>query len=169
MTAPRNLGRLLELLFVAGVEVLLYRRFQQGDGTFHYFTHFFSGASLALVLMALVAHRRRRQIRLPLLAVLAGHLFAMAPDILYLESIAHTRWMDVFVAHNTSHFLPGRNISWYVVFVTAVTLYLITAPTSRETAEGGRHRRSPGSVEAGAFDSRPAAYGPHPARPHTSR
>lgn len=55
----------------------------------------------------------------------------MAPDILYLEPIAHTRWMDVFVAHNTSHFLPGRNISWYVVFLAAMTLYLATAPSGR--------------------------------------
>lgn len=131
MTGRRNLVRLVELGFVVVVEILLYRRFQQGDGTFHYFTHFFAGASLALVLMTLAAHRWRRPVRLPLLAVLAGHLFAMAPDILYLESIAHTRWMDVFVAHNTSHFLPGRNIGWYVVFLAAMTLYLVTAPSGR--------------------------------------
>ncbi len=146
MTGSRNLIRLVELLFVVVVEILLYRRYQQGDGTFHYFTHFFAGASFALVLMTLAARRWRRPVWLPLLAVLAGHLFAMAPDILYLDSIAHTRWMDVFVAHNTSHFLPGRNISWYVVFLAAMTLYLVTAPSGQRQdprSGPGRVRRRP--------------------------
>jgi len=131
MTGSRHLKGLAELVFVVVVEILLYRRYQQGDGTFHYFTHLFAGASFALVLMTLAARRWGRPVRLPLLAVLAGHLFAMAPDILYIESVAHARWMDVFVAHNTSHFLPGRNISWYVVFLAAMTLYLVTAPSGR--------------------------------------
>lgn len=131
MTDHRNLVRLFELVFVVGVEILLFRRYQQGDGTFHYFTHLFAGGSFALVLMTLAARRRRRPVRLPLLAVLAGHLFAMAPDLLYIESVAHARWMDLFVAHNTSHFLPGRNISWYVVFLAAMTLYLFAAPRGR--------------------------------------
>ncbi len=141
-----KLGPVIETVLVVAVEIVLYRRFQQGDGTFHYFTHLFAGGSLALVLMAVVAHRWRRPVRFPLLAVLAGHLFAMAPDILYLESIAHTRWMDVFVAHNTSHFLPGRNISWYVLFLAAMTLYLVTAPPAREATGAGR--RPTGCVEA---------------------
>lgn len=145
MTGTRSVVRLVEVLFVVSVEILLYRRFQEGDGTFHYFTHFFAGASLALVLMTFAAHRWRRPVRLPLLAVLAGHLFAMAPDILYLESIAHTRWMDVFVAHNTSHFLPGRNISWYIVFLVAMTLYLVTAPRAPKAAGPGRRGPSTGS------------------------
>ena len=131
MTGRRHLKGLAELSFVVVVEILLYRRYQQGDGTFHYFTHFFAGGSLALVLMTLAARRWRRPVRLPLLAVLAGHLFAMAPDILYVDSVAHARWMDVFVAHNISHLLPGRNISWYVVFLAAMTLYLSTAPSGR--------------------------------------
>jgi len=77
MTGSRNLVRPVELVVVVVVvvvEILLYRRLQQGDGTFHYFTHFFAGASFALVLMTLAARRWRRPVRLPLLAVLAGHL-----------------------------------------------------------------------------------------------
>ena len=125
MTRRRTVLRLGELVFVVAVEILLYRRYQQGDGTFHYFTHLFAGGSFALVLMTVAARYRHRPVGLPLLAVLAGHLFAMAPDLLYIDSVAHARWMDVFVAHNISHFLPGRNLSWYVVFLAAMTLYLV--------------------------------------------
>ncbi len=128
MTGSRPLRRLAELSFVIVVEIALYRRYQQGDGAFHYFTHLFAGASFALAVMTLAARRWGRPVGLPLLAVLAGHLVAMAPDLLYLESVAHARWMDVFIAHNTSHLLPGRNISWYVVFLAAMTVYLVTAP-----------------------------------------
>lgn len=150
MTGRRNLGHLGELLFVVVVEILLYLRYQQGDGTFHYFTHFFAGASFALVLMTLAARRWRRPVRLPLLAVLAGHLFAMAPDLLYIDSVAHARWMDAFVAHNISHFLPGRNISWYVVFLAAMTLYLVSAPRGRHqdplAGPGARTTSTAGSL-----------------------
>ena len=131
MTGRRTLVRLGELIVVVVVEILLYRRYQEGDGTFHYFTHLFAGGSFALVLMTLAARHQRRPVGLPLLAVLAGHLFAMAPDLLYIDSVAHARWMDLFVAHNISHFLPGRNVSWYLVFLAAMTLYLVAAPSGR--------------------------------------
>lgn len=128
MTTSRVTRRLTELAVVVSVEVLLYRRYQSGDGTFHYFTHFFAGATLALVLMTVAARRWRRPVRVPLLAVLAGHLLAMGPDALYIEDMAHQRWMDVFVAHNVSHFIPGRNLTWYLLFLASLTLYLVTAP-----------------------------------------
>lgn len=27
--------------------------------------------------------------------------------------------MDLFLGHSSSHFLPGRNVTWYVVFLAA--------------------------------------------------
>lgn len=52
----------------------------------------------------------------------------MGPDALYVRDVAHQRWMDVFVAHNVSHFIPGRNVTWYLLFLAALSLYLTIAP-----------------------------------------
>jgi hypothetical protein len=46
------------------------------DARFHWFLHFLVGASAALLLMALIAWRRRAAAPFPLLWILAGHLFA---------------------------------------------------------------------------------------------
>jgi len=115
--------RTLEVSVVLVVEALLYLDYRRGDGTFHYYTHLFAGATLALLLMTVAARHWRRPIRRPFLAVLGGHLLAMGPD-------AHQRWMDVFVAHNVSHFIPGRNVTWYLLFLAALSLYLTAAPLS---------------------------------------
>jgi hypothetical protein len=45
-----------------GIEVLLYRSYLEGDGSFHWFTHFFAGASVALGIMTLAALRRGRPV-----------------------------------------------------------------------------------------------------------
>ncbi len=120
--------RTLEVSVVLVVEALLYLDYRRGDGTFHYYTHLFAGATLALLLMTVAARHWRRPIRVPFLAVLGGHLLAMGPDALYVRDMAHQRWMDVFVAHNVSHFIPGRNVTWYLLFLAALSLYLTTAP-----------------------------------------
>lgn len=106
------------------VESLLYWSYLGGDGSFHWFTHFFAGGSLALLVMALVVLRLHRRVPAPLLWVLAGHLVAMGPDLLFVREVAHRRWMDVFVAHNVSHFMPGRNLTWYVIFLGCLAVYL---------------------------------------------
>lgn len=124
----RTTERVTEFVVVVGVEIFLFYLYLSGDGTFHYFTHFFAGATLALVLMTLAARHWRRPVRFPLLMVLIGHLLAMAPDIAFVEDLAHGRWEDVFVAHNISHFVPGRNVTWYLLFLAGLTLYLVAAP-----------------------------------------
>lgn len=148
MSERRVRRRLIEVVFVAVVEALLYLRYRSGDGTFHYFTHLFAGASLALVLMTAVARRRHRPVGLPLLAMLAGHLFAMTPDLLYVDDVAHARWMDIFVAHNISHFIPGRNVTWYLLFLIALALYLAAAPPPQRTGPRRRQVSSPGALPA---------------------
>jgi len=111
-------------LFVLA-EVLLYGSYRHHDARFHWFLHFFVGASAALWLMALVAWRRRAAAPYPLLWILAGHLFAMTPDFLFLVfSIIHQDWMDVFLLHIRAHFIPGRNLSWYLIFLLSFSAYL---------------------------------------------
>ena len=105
-------------------EVGLYASYRGHDARFHWFTHFFVGASLALVVMALVAARTRRPVPLPLVWPLLGHVVAMFPDFLFAAGIAHQRWMDVFLGHISTHFVPGRNLTWYVVFLACLGAYL---------------------------------------------
>ncbi|GAC1530390.1 MAG: hypothetical protein NVS3B12_04890 [Acidimicrobiales bacterium] len=112
-------------LAAIGLELLLYRSYQGHDARFHWFTHFFVGASFALVVMAAVSWRIRRPVRRPLLWLIAGHLYAMAPDIAFSAAgVPHRRWMDVFLGHISSHFIPGHNLTWFAVFLTAAGLYL---------------------------------------------
>jgi hypothetical protein len=93
------------------------------------------GASAALVVMTPVAWYRRRPVRVPLAWVIAGHLVAMFPDFLFTAGIAHRRWMDVFLGHISTHFVVGRNLTWYLVFAATLGAYLVvldtrTRPTS---------------------------------------
>jgi hypothetical protein len=121
---------------VAGLlELGLYHSYAGHDARFHWFTHFFVGASAALVVMTAVAWYRRRPVRVPLAWVIAGHLVAMFPDFLFTAGIAHRRWMDVFLGHISTHFVVGRNLTWYLVFAATLGAYLVvldtrTRPTS---------------------------------------
>lgn len=105
---------------------LLFLSYRGYDARFHWFTHFFVGASVALIIMSTITWRTRRAVRLPLLWLLSAHLFAMFPDVLFSRlNIAHaTNWSDFFLLHIHSHFIPGRNITWYLIFITTLGLYL---------------------------------------------
>ncbi|MFP5377083.1 MAG: hypothetical protein ACLGIO_09945 [Acidimicrobiia bacterium] len=107
------------------VEVGLYASYRGHDARFHWFTHFFVGASAALVVMAAVAARTGRPVPLPLVWPLVGHLVTMAPDLAFVAGVAHRRWMDVFLGHVSTHFVPGRNWTWYGVFLLCLGAYLV--------------------------------------------
>lgn len=113
------------------VEVALYASYQGEDGRFHWFTHFFVGTSFALVAMTLTAKRTGRAVRLPVVWLLVGHLAAMAPDFAFLDGVAHGRWMDIFLAHVSSHYVPGRNWTWYAVFLATLGAYLFVVDSLR--------------------------------------
>lgn len=115
----------------AAVEVVLYLSYLSRDAPFHWFTHFFAGTALALAVMAVVARRTRRPVPRPLVWLLLGHLAAMAPDIAFLGGVAHRRWMDVFVGHVSSHYVPGRNWTWYAAFLAALGVYLLVLDSLR--------------------------------------
>jgi hypothetical protein len=60
-----------------------------------------------------------------MLWLLAGHAIAMFPDILWnFQLLHHQSWMDIFLGHISSHFVPGRNWSWYVIFLICLAIYL---------------------------------------------
>jgi len=113
------------------VELALYASYQGEDGRFHWFTHFFAGTAFVLMAMALVAKVTRRPVRLPFVWLLLGHLVAMAPDFAFVEGMAHGRWMDVFLGHVSSHYILGRNWTWYVVFLVSLGAYLVVVDSLR--------------------------------------
>ena len=105
-------------------EVGLYASYRGHDARFHWFTHFFVGASVALLVMTAVAARTRRPVPLPLVWPFLAHVVAMFPDFLFSAGIAHQRWMDIFLGHISTHFVPGRNVTWFLVFLLALGAYL---------------------------------------------
>ena len=125
MRAHRLLGACAWCLLAIAVEVWLYTSYRGHDARFHWFTHFFVGSSFVLLLMAAVAYRTRRPVRFPLIWPLLGHLFAMFPDFLFTAGIAHYRWMDIFLGHIATHFVPGRNRTWFAVFLLSLAVYLL--------------------------------------------
>ena len=106
------------------LEIYLYVAYRGHQARFHWFTHFFVGASVALLIMAAVAVRTRRPVSYPLVWPIFGHLVAMFPDFLFTAGIAHERWMDVFLGHLSTHFIPGGNVTWFAVFLACLALYL---------------------------------------------
>ncbi len=120
------------------VEVELYASYRAHEARFHWFTHFFVGGAAALLLMAVVVVLRRRPVPLPGLWVVLGHLIAMFPDFLFSAGIAHRHWMDVFLGHLSTHFMPGRNLTWYLVFLAALAGYLavVARIARRPSVEG---------------------------------
>lgn len=132
--APASAHNLHLWLWGAGavvVEVAIYASYRGQDARFHWFTHFFVGASAALFMMTLVVEGTRRPVPIPFVWVVLGHLLAMAPDLAFVVGAAHRRWMDVFVGHVSSHYVPGRNWTWYGVFHVALGAYLFVLDVVR--------------------------------------
>lgn len=107
------------------VEVVLYLQYRTKDARFHWFTHFLVGGTAALLLMTLWVIVTRRPARFAPAWVLGGHLVAMFPDLLFEGGHIHEPWMDLFLWHIGSHFVPGRNLTWLAAFMVALALYLV--------------------------------------------
>ena len=113
-------------LFAVLAEIGLYHSYRGHDARFHWFTHFFVGATVVLLIGALYTWRTGRPVRLPLLWILGAHAFAMFPDFLFQAGVAHHRWMDLFLGHISTHFVPGRNLTWFLITATALGVYLFS-------------------------------------------
>ena len=122
--APRALRICLWCVAAVFVEVGLYASYRGHDTRFHWFTHFFVGASTALLVMVVVAAATGRPVALPMVWILVGHLVAMTPDLAFVAGYAHSGWMDVFLGHISTHFVPGGNWTWYAVFLASLAGYL---------------------------------------------
>lgn len=118
-------------LAAIGVEIGLYLSYQGHDARFHWFTHFFVGTSAALLVMAVRTLRSRRPVSYPFVWPVAAHLVAMTPDLLFAAGKAHETWMDLFLGHVSSHYVPGRNLTWYAVFLVCLAGYLFAVDRIR--------------------------------------
>ncbi len=74
--------------------------------------------------MSFWALRTRRPVSYPFVWPAAAHVFAMTPDLLFAAGKLHEPWMDLFLGHVSSHYMPGRNLTWYVVFLVCLAGYL---------------------------------------------
>jgi pimeloyl-ACP methyl ester carboxylesterase len=121
---PRTLGLQLAILVV--VEVLLFTSYRGHEASFHWATHFlvamimWSAVNLAvLVLKGAPAPGQ-------LLTLFGWHLFAMFPDLLFSRAeVPHDDWMDVFLGHISSHYMPGGAYTWLFLALVATALYVI--------------------------------------------
>jgi len=124
MSRRHWLGLCAWCLLAVVVEIGLYLSYHDHDAGFHRFAHFYAGASAALLLMSLVAWRQRRPVRFPLLWIVAAHVYAMFPDLLFVAGIPHQPWMVVFLGHITIHYIPGANLTLFAIFMASFAVCL---------------------------------------------
>lgn len=146
MSRRRVVIELAAAVGAVAIEVYLYRAYDAQAAPFHWFTHFFVGGAVALLVMAAVTWRTRRPVPLPLVWPVLGHLYAMTPDLLFTAGYAHERWMNVFLGHLSTHFIPGRNVTWYAIWLASLAVYL--AALARRVPEQ-RAGRAPGAASGG--------------------
>lgn len=119
----RNAVRPTTLIAIL-VEVVIAALYLFLHAPFHYLLHLLVGTSAALLLLAAFVVRTCHRPRNVLAWVVTGQIFASLPDLLFRLGIAHQHWMDLFTFHINSHFLPGRLISWYVILLICLAVYL---------------------------------------------
>lgn len=127
---PRTLAWQLAVLLA--VEAVLFQRYDAEQARFHWSTHFLNAlAFTSLVLLARLWVTGRPGPRYVLLTLLAFHIYAIVPDLLFSKGSAHSQWQNVFLGHIAQHYLPGGAVSWLAIalvlsgtYVAAVTLWL---------------------------------------------
>lgn len=104
-------------------EVLLFTSYRGHDAGFHWSTHFLVGLAAAalwnLGWLFVAAVPARAQV----LSVLAFHLFAMFPDLLFRGGIPHDGWMNLFFGHVAVRYVPGGDDTWLVLALAVSGLY----------------------------------------------
>ncbi len=111
-----------------GAEIAIYLGYNDQQASFHWFTHFYVGAIVALIGLSVWKISTHRTVIWPLGWLYLAHLAAMFPDFLYnFGHIAHREWMDIFLGHISSHYILGRNWTWYILFMFAFAGYLLVS------------------------------------------
>lgn len=104
--------------------MLLFGSYIHHEAGFHWATHFLVGLTAAAIVNAAWLALKGAPGRGQLLWVLALHLYAMFPDLLFSPGkIPHEGWMDVFLGHVSSHYLAGGAASWLLIALVASGSY----------------------------------------------
>lgn len=120
---PRALVAQLVVLVLA--ELVLFASYRAHDARFHWATHFLVAlAFTSLLLLVRLMLTGAPGPRFLLLTVLAFHLYAMAPDLLFRAGVPHDHWMNVFLGHVAAHYVPGGVGTWLAVALTLTGLYV---------------------------------------------
>ena len=127
---PRTLAWQLALLVAA--EAVLFRRYDAEQARFHWSTHLLVAVAFtSLLLLARLQVTGRPGPRYLLLTLLAFHVYAIVPDLMFSEGAAHGAWQNVFLGHIAEHYLPGGALAWLAIalattgaYAAALTLWL---------------------------------------------
>jgi pimeloyl-ACP methyl ester carboxylesterase len=119
----RTLG--LQLLVLVVAEVGLFRSYGSFDSSFHWAAHFLVGVIAAAAFLSGYLLVGAKPARGQLLVLLAFHLFAMAPDLLFRLGVPHSLWMNVFLGHIAVHYIPGHDRTWLVLALLAYGGYAL--------------------------------------------
>jgi hypothetical protein len=123
------------VVLVLVVEASLAVSYARLDVLVHYWLHALAGATAGLAVLVAVALVRRHRAPGAWLSAGAGHLVSAVPDVLFLAAgVLHVRWMDVFAAHITVHFLPAPLVTLTVLFAVAVAAWAAVACGRRRAA-----------------------------------
>ncbi len=120
-----------ETVLAAVGEAVLLATYASQDAVYHWLTHLLAGGTAALTALAALAAVRRRPVRSAPLWVLLGHVIAVIPDVLFADGLAHEQWMDLFLAHISSHDVPGGLWTLYTTFLVALAAYLLSIANNR--------------------------------------
>ena len=118
-------GLLAQVVVLVAAEVGLFASYRGHEASFHWATHFLVGLSVATLVNLLWLVLKGAPARFQIVSILAAHLFAMFPDLLFSAGIPHDGWMDVFLAHISSHYVPGGAYTWLFVALALSALYAI--------------------------------------------
>ena len=116
---------LLQLVILVAAEIYSFSSYREHESSFHWATHFLVGLAAAALWNLGWLLVERTPAPAQLLSILAFHLLAAFPDFLFSAGVAHYPWMDVFLAHNSSHFIPGGVMTWLIVSLTLAGLYAL--------------------------------------------
>lgn len=121
----RPTSLLLQAAVLVLAEIVLFRAYGAFDSAFHWGAHFLVAVALSAVVLCTYLLVAGRPAPGQLLTVLALHLYAMFPDLLFRWGMPHATWMNVFAGHIAVHYLPGGDRSWLAVAVLAVAGYVL--------------------------------------------
>lgn len=119
---PRTL--LWQLAVLLAVEGVLFARYDAEQARFHWSTHFLDAlAFTSLLLLVRLWVTGRPGPRYVLLTLLAFHVYAIVPDLMFAEGAAHGTWQNVFLGHIAEHYLPGGALAWLAIALVACGAY----------------------------------------------